>query len=116
MSGGGQVGTGGYEVLTDAMKPVRHERSLALTDRDRQAAPWESSMQATCDCLLWRGALDSLERRQAEDELGETVYAEFPSHARSALVSAHLLMERGIITQDELRAKMAEVRSRLVES
>ena len=30
-------------------------------------------MQATCECLSWRGALDNLERRHAEDELGETV-------------------------------------------
>ncbi len=79
---------------------------------DRQPTPWESSMQATCDCLSWRGALDTLERRQAEDELGETVYADVPLQARPALVAAHLLMDKAIFTEDELQAKMAQVRER----
>jgi hypothetical protein len=70
-------------------------------------------MQATCECLSWRGSLDNLERRQAEDALGETLYADFPVHTRSALVVRHWLLERGLITEGELERKMAEVRARL---
>jgi hypothetical protein len=70
-------------------------------------------MQATCECLSWRGSLDNLERRHAEDELGETLYAEFPVHTRSALVVTHSLLDQGVITEDELQTKMAEVRARL---
>jgi hypothetical protein len=75
-------------------------------------APWESSLQATCDALALRGALDTLERRHAEDELGETVYRQVPAQAKPAVVTAHLLMDRGVITEEELRAKMTEVRAR----
>lgn len=73
-------------------------------------------MQATCKCLSWRGSLGNLERRHAEDELGETVYARFPAQARSALVTAHSLLDKGIITEAELQAKMAEVRTRLSDA
>lgn len=82
-------------------------------DLDRNPAPWEASMQATCECLSWRGALDNLDRRNAEDDLGETLYAEFPSHTRSALVVAHSLMDRGVIDPGELEARMNAVRARM---
>ncbi|WP_433087217.1 hypothetical protein ACQP1P_15305 [Dactylosporangium sp. CA-052675] len=83
-----------------------------LPSLERARAPWESRMQATCECLSWRGALDNLERRQAEDRLGETVYRPFPVHTRSALTTAHALMDKGVFTETELRSKMEEVRIR----
>jgi hypothetical protein len=79
---------------------------------DRQPAPWESSMEAVCECLSWRGAIANLERRNAEDELGESVYSDAPVHTRPALATAHTLIERGVISENELRAKMDEVRAR----
>jgi hypothetical protein len=85
---------------------------VALPDLDRTPVPWEGNVQATCECLSWCGTLDHLERRHAEDELGETVYAELPVHARSVLVTAHTLLDRGEISEEELEAKMKEVRSR----
>ncbi|GAA4490612.1 hypothetical protein GCM10023094_54250 [Rhodococcus olei] len=101
----------GYEVLLATLDPDgRRERSLP--ELDGKPAPWESSMQATCECLSWRGALDNLERRHAEDTLGESVYVDFPVRARSAIVTAHTLLDRGVITEDELRAKMVAVRDR----
>ena len=101
-----------YRILLDALDPdTRREASLA--ELDRVPEPWESQMQATCECLSWRGTLDNLDRRHAEDALGETVYHDFPVHARSAVVTTHALLERGVITEEELRARMAAVRERL---
>jgi hypothetical protein len=101
-----------YRVLLDALDPdVRRESSLP--ELERTPDPWESSMQATCECLSWRGTLDNLERRHAEDALGETVYHDFPVHARSAVVTAHALLDRGVISEEELRARMEAVRARL---
>ena len=54
--------------------------------------------------------------RTSEDkahELGETLYAEFPYYTRQALVAAHMLFDKGLITPKELEAKMKEVRKRL---
>ena len=75
-------------------------------------APWEANAQATCDCLSRHGTLDPVERRRAEDELGATIYADFPVRARPVVVIAHALLELGEISELELEAKMNEVRAR----
>jgi hypothetical protein len=103
--------TDAYEVLLETLDSGV-QRETALPELERKADPWESSMQATCECLSWRGALDNLERRHAEDGLGESTYRDFPVHARSVVVTAHELMNRGAFTPDELRAQMADVRER----
>ncbi|MCP2275204.1 Nitrile hydratase beta subunit [Nocardia amikacinitolerans] len=100
-----------YDVLLDTLTPAT-TRESTLPELDRKPDPWESSMQATCECLSWRGAFDNLERRHAEDALGETIYHDFPVRARSAVVTAHTLMERGVISPEELRARMDVVRER----
>ncbi|TQF75056.1 nitrile hydratase subunit beta [Rhodococcus spelaei] len=105
------MNAGGYDVLRQTLDP-RERRERTLPELDGKPAPWESSMQATCECLSWRGSLDNLERREAEDELGETIYVDFPVRARSALVTAHALLDLGVISQDELQARMDAVRAR----
>jgi hypothetical protein len=100
-----------YDVLLDTLG-ANVRRETKLPDLERRPDPWESAMQATCECLSWRGALDNLERRNAEDTLGETTYHDFPVRARSAVVTAHRLMDRGAFTPDELRDRMTAVRER----
>ncbi|MFE3292172.1 ScnB [Rhodococcus sp. NPDC059234] len=102
----------GYAVVLDTLAGSP-ERDGGLPDTDRKPEPWESAMQATCECLSWRGTWDNLERRRTEDALGESTYSRFPVHARSAISTAHELIDRGILDEDELRAKMTEVRQRL---
>lgn len=100
-----------HDLLLEILGPDAH-RVEKLPELDREQDPWESAMQATCECLSWRGALDNLERRHAEDALGETTYHDVPVHARSVVVTAHELIERGAFTADELRARMNTVRKR----
>ena len=76
-----------YQVLRDTLDPDTR-REKAFPELERAPDPWESSMQATCECLSWRGVLDNLERRHAEGELGETAYHDFPVHARSVVITA----------------------------
>jgi hypothetical protein len=97
-----------YAVLMDTLRSA----APGPPEPDRTPAPWEANMQATCECLSWRGTLDNLERRHAEDALGETTYAGFPVHTRAAVVTAHSLLERGEISEHELKTKMNEVRAR----
>jgi len=97
-----------YPVLMGTLRSA----DPAPPDQDRTPAPWEANLQATCECLSWRGALDNLERRRAEDTLGESTYADFPVHTRAAVVTAHLLLERGEISEQELGTRMSEVRAR----
>jgi hypothetical protein len=88
----------------------------APPEPDRTPAPWETNVEATCECLSWRGTLDNLERRQAEDTVGETIYGDFPVHARAAVVTAHSLLQRGEISERELETKMNEVRARFQQA
>jgi hypothetical protein len=78
--------------------------------------PWEANMRATCECLSWRGVLDNLERRQAEDALGQTTYAGFPLRTRAAVVTTHSLLERRVISEHELESKMNDVRARFQQA
>ncbi|WP_327117090.1 ScnB [Nocardia sp. NBC_01730] len=102
--------SGPYEILLHTLDGSRRESTLP--ELDRKPDPWESSMQATCECLSWRGTLDNLERRHTEDALGETIYHDFPVRTRSVVVTAHTLMDRGLITPEQLGARMGVVRAR----
>jgi len=74
--------------------------------------PWKVCLDATCDALSAGGALDSLERRHAEDEL-ETVYSEIPNPERQLMALAHIMLSRGLLTEEELARRMEAVRVRL---
>ncbi|MET7772740.1 ScnB [Nocardia sp. NPDC005366] len=100
-----------YEVILHTLDPAS-PRESTLPDLDRKPDPWESSTQATCECLSWRGTLDNLTRRHAEDALGESIYRDFPVRARSLIVTAHTMLDRGLISPEELRTRMETIRDR----
>jgi hypothetical protein len=75
--------------------------------------PWKSSLAGTCEALSVGGALPSLERRNAEDELSDTVYREIPSPERELLALAHIMLSRGLVSESDLAERMQAVRSRL---
>ena len=75
--------------------------------------PWKVCLDATCDCLSAGGGLGTLDRRHAEDELGETVYSEISNPERQLLALAHTMLSRGLITEEELDRHMRTVRARL---
>jgi hypothetical protein len=102
-----------FGILQGILSRVDEPASVALSALEHTPDPWESWMQATSECLSWRGALGDLERRHAEDRLGTSLYREFPVRSRPAVVVAHLLLEKGVISESELQAKINEVRSRL---
>ncbi|ACB82338.1 conserved hypothetical protein [Methylorubrum populi BJ001] len=74
--------------------------------------PWKVCLDATCDCLSAGGALDSLERRHAEDEL-ETMYSAIPNPERQLLTLAHIMLSRGLVSEEELARQISTVRARL---
>ncbi len=75
-------------------------------------AHWEKSTHCTAECLAWRGHWVSEERRRRENDLGEALYFGTPYYARWLLAAAKMLLDKGLITPDELLAKMEEVRAR----
>ena len=78
--------------------------------------PWKVSLYATCECLSAAEALPSLERRRAEDQLGETVYSGTPGPEQQLLALAHTMLSRGLLREEDLARRMKAVRSRLEAS
>ena len=75
--------------------------------------PWKSSLTAMCDCLADSEALPALERRNAEDELAQSVYSDVPAPERQLLALVHTMLSRGLVSEQDVAGRMRAVRSRL---
>jgi hypothetical protein len=78
--------------------------------------PWKVSLYATCECLAAGAVLPALERREAEDHLGERVYSDTPGPEQQLLALAHIMLLRGLLTEEDLARRMQAVRSRLEQT
>ncbi|WP_063024408.1 SH3-like domain-containing protein [Nocardia niwae] len=109
-----------YEISNALFAALRHvlhdvggQPDIPVEYREKEEQPWEMSTYVTCECLGWRGVWNSEERRRAENDLGATLYFGLPYYARWATVAAKTLVAKGLITPDELSAKLDEVRARM---
>jgi hypothetical protein len=74
---------------------------------------WKTSLYATFECLAAGAALPALERRRAEDRLGESLYEGTPAPEQQLLALAHTLLSRGLFSEEDLARRISAVRSRL---
>ena len=79
--------------------------------------PWKTSLDGLCDALDLAACDDNVpdfkERRDEEDALSATVYADLPYPENQLVSLAHSLVARGIIDEAELRRRLASIRERL---
>ena len=81
--------------------------------------PWKTSLDGLCDVLDRSCATDEQlnftfkERRDEEDELSASRYADLPYPENQLVALAHSLMKRGVINEAELRQRLASIRARL---
>jgi hypothetical protein len=79
--------------------------------------PWKTSLDGICDALDQSGCgpevLNSVDRRNEEDALSATVYADLPYPENRLVALAHSLLVRGVIDDAELEQRLAAVRARL---
>jgi hypothetical protein len=101
-----------YAALRHVVHDVGGQPDLPLPYQEKEEEDWEMNTYVTCECLGWRGVWNSEERRRAENDLGATLYFGLPYYARWATVAAKTLINKGLITPDELSAKLDEVRAR----
>ncbi|MCV7222340.1 thiocyanate hydrolase [Mycolicibacterium elephantis] len=92
-------------------------RMAAKYGVENPVPPWKTSLDGMCDALD-RAACDAevpdfKERRDEEDELSATLYADLPYPESQLVALAHSLVARGIIDETELSRRMAEIRDRL---
>jgi hypothetical protein len=87
---------------------------------ENSVPPWKSSLDGICDALdhaaCGAEVLSFKERRDEEDWLSSTMYADLP-YPESQLASlAHSLIARGVIEEKELEQRLTSIRTRLSRS
>ena len=79
--------------------------------------PWKTSLDGLCDALDHAACDENVpnfkERRDEEDALSATVYANLPYPENQLVALAHSLVARGVIDEAELKRRLASVRDRL---
>lgn len=80
--------------------------------------PWKTSLDGMCDAIDRSCAGDDLnltfkDRRDEEDVLSATRYADLPYPENQLVALAHSLVTRGVIDETELRHRLDAVRARL---
>ncbi|MFB4309576.1 hypothetical protein [Actinomadura sp. GTD37] len=102
-----------YHTLTSVVHDVGGETDWPQPYMPKGETEWEMNIYLTCECLGWRGAWNSEMRRRAENDLGKTQYYGLPYYGRWITVAAKTLVNKGLLTTDELGKKIDEVRERL---
>ncbi|MBX5486266.1 hypothetical protein MHAS_01851 [Mycolicibacterium hassiacum DSM 44199] len=79
--------------------------------------PWKTSLDGLCDALDRArgtpGVPTFRQRRDEEDALAATRYAELPYPENQLMALAHTLVARGVIGEAELAERLGRVRARL---
>ena len=85
---------------------------------ENPAPPRKTSLEGMCDAIDRSCAGDDLgftfkDRRDEEDVLSVTRYADLPDAENQLVALAHSLVARGVIDEAELRRRLEAVRARL---
>lgn len=92
-------------------------RMAAKYGVENPVPPWKTSLDGLCDALdraACAGKVPTFtERRDEEDALSATLYAQLPYPENQLVSLAHSLLARGVIDEAALRERMAAVRARL---
>jgi hypothetical protein len=92
-------------------------RMAAKYGVENPVPPWKTSLDGMCDALDQSGCgpevLNPVDRRNEEDALSATVYADLPYPENRLVALAHSLVVRGVIGEEELAERLAVVRTRL---
>lgn len=92
-------------------------RMAAKYGVENPVPPWKTSLDGLCDALD-RAACDAdvptfQERRDEEDALVASTYADLPYPENQLVALAHSLLARGVISEADLQERMAAIRARL---
>jgi nitrile hydratase subunit beta len=74
---------------------------------------WEKQIDALNQLLASKGYRRTDENRRYVEMLGDDAYNTLTYYERWTASAVRLLIDKGVLTQDEVDAKVAEIRSRL---
>lgn len=92
-------------------------RMAAKYGVENPVPPWKTSLDGLCDALD-QAACDAnvpnfKERRDEEDALSASRYADLPYPENQLMSLAHSLLARGVVDEATLQQRLASVRARL---
>jgi hypothetical protein len=92
-------------------------RMAAKYGVENPVPPWKTSLDGLCDALD-QAACDVnvpnfKERRDEEDALSASRYADLPYPENQLMALAHSLLARGVVDEATLQQRLASVRARL---
>jgi len=111
----------GHDSITTLQQIVERNqvwpRMAAKYGVENPVPPWKTSLDGLCDAIdkaeCGPEVLSFKERRDEEDVLSATVYADLPYPENQLVALAHSLVARGIIGEAELQERLTSIRARL---
>ncbi|MEI7544012.1 MAG: thiocyanate hydrolase [Mycobacteriaceae bacterium] len=110
-------------VTIDTLEQIVHRNQTwpVMADKygvENPVPPWKTSLDGMCDAIDRSCAGDDQgftfkDRRDEEDVLSVTRYADLPYPENQLVALAHSLVARGVIGEAELRRRLDAVRARL---
>jgi hypothetical protein len=101
-----------YGALRHVLHDVGGQPDAPAAYVDKEEEDWELRIYVLCEVLAWRGVWNAEMRRRAENDLGATLYLGLPYYARWISVAAKTLVDKGLISVQELATKIDDVRAR----
>jgi thiocyanate hydrolase subunit beta len=108
-----------YAISNDFCAALRHvphdvggQPDGPIAYLEKEELDWELDAYVTCECLGWCGLWTAEERRRRENDLGTAQYFGIPYYGRWVTVAARVLVDRDVVSVDELGAKIHKIRAR----
>ena len=79
---------------------------------EHELEPWEKRCHALADVLDFHKIINTEEKRRGVEELGAEIIGALTYYERWIAAFAHILLQKGILTPEELARKMDEIAAR----
>jgi hypothetical protein len=80
---------------------------------DHELLPWEKRCHALLDILDTNKIINTEEKRRGVEDLGKELISQNGYYERWIMAAANILMQKQLITPDEIARKTSEVEQRL---
>jgi Nitrile hydratase beta subunit len=80
---------------------------------EHELLPWEKRCHALLDVLATNRIVNTEEKRRGIDDLGSELLGRLTYYEKWILSASNVLMQKGILTSDEIAQKVEAVRDRL---
>src|SRR4051794_34313960 len=84
----------------------------AISMTEHPLEPWEKRCHALLDILDYHKIINTEEKRRAVEELGSEMIGKLSYYERWIVGAANLLLQKQILTPDEIARKTAQVEAR----